>query len=112
MANIGSPAVLIVLGHQRCGAVTDAIKLVKSHQRAPGSIQTIVAAIEPAITATAQGAMSESEYTEAVVRSNAKLVARETVARSAILEKAVAAQHLKVVAARYAIDSGHVTLLS
>ncbi|HEY5340591.1 MAG TPA: carbonic anhydrase [Candidatus Aquilonibacter sp.] len=112
VANIGSPAVLIVLGHQRCGAVTDAIKLVKSHQRAPGSIQTIVAAIEPAITATAQGAMSESEYTEAVVRSNAKLVARETVARSAILEKAVAAQHLKVVAARYAIDSGHVTLLS
>jgi len=111
VANIGSPAVLVVLGHQKCGAVTDSIKLVKSHERAPASIQTIVEAIAPAITATAQGTMSEAEYTEAVVRANAKLVAHEAVARSAIIKHAVAAHQLKVVAARYALDSGHVTLL-
>jgi carbonic anhydrase len=111
IANIGSPAVLIVLGHQNCGAVTDSIKLVQSHQHAPASIQTIVEAITPAITATAQGTMSPREYAEAVVRANAKLVAREAVSRSAIIRKAVGEHHLNVVAARYAIDSGHVTLL-
>lgn len=111
IANIGSPALLVVLGHQNCGAVTDSIKLVQSHQRAPASIQAIVEAIRPAVTATAQGTMSAGEYTEAVVRANAKLVAHETVARSAIVKKAVGEHHLKVVAARYALDSGHVTLL-
>lgn len=111
VANIGSPAVLLVLGHQRCGAVTDSIKLIESGERAPASIQTIVAAIEPAIKATTRGTRSESEYTEAVVRANAKLVAHEAVARSAIVRKAVAAHHLEVVAARYAIDSGRVTLV-
>ena len=111
IANIGSPALLIVLGHQNCGAVTDSIKLVQSHQHAPASIQAIVEAITPAVTATAQGAMSAGEYTEAVVRANAKLVAHETVARSAIVKKAVGEHHLKVVAARYGLDSGRVTLL-
>ena len=111
LANIGSPSVLIVLGHQKCGAVNDTIKLVASHQHAPASIQTIVEAIAPAVAATPRGAMSESEYTEAVVRTNAKLVAHEAVTRSAIVKKAVDAHHLKVVSARYAIESGHVTLL-
>jgi carbonic anhydrase len=111
VANIGSPAVLLVLGHQRCGAVTDAISLLKKHERAPASIQTIIDAIKPAVDETPQGALSESEYAEAVVRANAKLVAHETLARSAIIKKAVDAHQLKVVAARYALDSGRVTLL-
>jgi carbonic anhydrase len=111
IANIGSPALLIVLGHQKCGAVTDSIKLLQSEQRAPASIQTIVEAIAPAVKATARGTMAEGEYTEAVVRANAKLVAHEIVTRSSIVDKAVHAHHLKVVAAHYALASGKVTLL-
>ena len=111
VASIGSPAILVVLGHQRCGAVTDTIKLVQSGKRAPASIQTIVDAIAPAVAATPQGSLSEGEYAEAVVRTNARLVAHAMTARSAILEKAVEAHHLEVVAARYSIDSGRVTLL-
>jgi hypothetical protein len=55
--------------------------------------------------------MSDAEYTEAVVRTNAKLVATQTVARSPIVKRALDEHHIKVVAARYAIDSGRVTLL-
>jgi len=112
IANIGSPAVLMVLGHQRCGAVVDSIKILESGDHAPGSIQHIVDDIAPAVKATERGSLSESDYAEAVVRTNARLVAHAAVARSEIVRKAVAAHHLKVVAARYALDSGHVTLVS
>jgi carbonic anhydrase len=108
---IGSPAVLMVLGHEECGAVKDSIALVKSHQHAPGSIQVIVDAIAPAIAATPQGSMSDKAYVQAVMGANAKRVAHEIVTRSAIVEKAVSAHQLKVVAGRYALDSGRVTLL-
>ena len=111
IANIGSPAVLMVLGHQKCGAVTDSIKLTKGHQQAPGSIQAIVEAIQPAIASTPRGTMTEAAYTEAVVSANAKLVAHEILTRSAIVKKAVGEHHLKVVSARYELDSGRVTLL-
>ena len=87
IANFGSPAVLMVLGHQRCGAVTDSIKLTKAHQQAPGSIQAIVEAIQPAIAATPQGSMTDAAYSEAVVSANAKLVAREILSRSTIARK-------------------------
>jgi len=112
VANIGSPAVLLVLGHQRCGAVTDTIKVVESGGAAPGSIQHIVDAIAPAVKATARGSSTEGDYTEAVVRTNARMVAHAAVAGSEILRKAIAEHHLKVVSARYALDSGKVTLLS
>jgi len=111
VANIGTPAVLVVLGHQHCGAVTDAIALTKQHQAAPGSIQTIVAAIQPVIAANPQGHLDDGAYTEAIVRANARHVAHAAVQRSTIIRDAVTAHKLKVVAARYALDSGRVTLL-
>lgn len=111
IAMIGSPAVLIVLGHENCGAVKDSIALTKSHEHAPASIQVIVDAIAPVITATPQGSLSDKAYVQAVMIANAKRVAHEIVTRSTIVEKAVAAHHLKIVAARYALDSGRVTLV-
>jgi carbonic anhydrase len=111
VANIGTPAVLVVLGHERCGAVSDSIKLLASGTTAPGSIGKIVDAIAPAVHATDRGTLSEGEYVEAVVRANARMVADEAAARSAIIRKAVASHHLKIVAARYGLASGRVTLL-
>jgi carbonic anhydrase len=111
VANIGSPAVLVVLGHERCGAVSDSIKLLASGTKAPGSIANIVDAIAPAVQATDRGTLSEAAYVEAVVRANARLVAHEALDRSEILRNAVAAHHLKVVAGRYGLASGRVTLL-
>lgn len=111
IAMIGSPALLMVLGHEECGAVKDSIALTKSHQHAPDSIQVIVDAIAPVITATPQGSMSDKAYIQAVMTANAKHVAHEIATTSPIVKKAVAAHQLKVVAARYALDSGRVTLV-
>jgi carbonic anhydrase len=105
------PSVLVVMGHQRCGAVKDTVELVRHHQRAPGSIESIVEAITPAVRATRRGSLSEEDYVEAVVRTNAKLVARAIPRKSTIVRDAVAARKLRIVAARYSLDTGRVRLL-
>jgi carbonic anhydrase len=112
IANIGSPALLMVLGHQRCGAVTDTIKLIAAGKSAPPSIRTIVEDIRPAVRTTPRGTLSETEYTEAVVRAHARSTARAVTSRSPIIAQAVAEKYVKVVAAHYSIDSGKVTLLT
>jgi carbonic anhydrase len=111
VAHFHSP-LLVVLGHQRCGAVTDTVELVGKGEKAPGSIQSIVEAIRPAVTATPRGSSSEKDYVEAVIRTNARLVARSLPERSAILGNAVRAKKLRIVPARYSLDSGKVILLA
>jgi carbonic anhydrase len=108
---IGSPAVLVVLGHERCGAVIDLVELVKSGRPAGSSIQVIVDAIRPAVNGTPRGRLSDAAYIEAIVRSNARMTARAVTLRSAIVRGAVERHHLKVVPAYYALESGRVTLL-
>ena len=48
-AELGIP-LIIVLGHQRCGAVAAACSVVEKHAKFPGSIGPMVAAIVPAGT--------------------------------------------------------------
>ena len=107
-----SAVILIVLGHQRCGAVTGAITTARDGKNVPGSLGSIMAAIRPAVDATPKGSLSDADYVEAVVKTNAKLVARNFIEGSEIVRAAVDSGRLKVVAANYSLDSGEVTLLA
>jgi carbonic anhydrase len=110
VANFHS-VLLLVMAHQRCGAVHATIDLAASGKTAPGSIQSIVDALKPAVDATPKGSLSGYAYTDAVAKTNAKLVAKNMVDGSDILKNAVAAKKLNVVSAFYSLDSGKVTLL-
>ena len=45
---------ILVLGHQRCGAVDAARETIAAKGKAPGHIQSLVTAIKPAVEATAK----------------------------------------------------------
>lgn len=107
-----SPAVLVVMGHQRCSALTASVEAVRSGVPPNGAFRTIADAIAPAVAATPRAGDVTDTYIDAVVRTNATLVAREISARSTIVRDAVAAGRLRVVPAHYSVDSGRVTLLS
>ncbi|HZT44702.1 MAG TPA: carbonic anhydrase [Gaiellaceae bacterium] len=111
VANFHSPLVM-VLGHQHCGAVRDTIALLDKGQKAPGSIQAVVDAIAPVVRRTPRGSLDPEAYVEQVVRANARAVATQLARSSAIVREAVAAGELRVVAAEYSLASGRVTLLS
>lgn len=103
---------LMVLGHQRCGAVTDTIKLVENGGTAPGSIQSIVDAIAPVVRATKRGSLGDAAYLDRVIAANARAVAKSVRARSKIVRHAISTNELRVVAAEYSLDSGKVRLLA
>ena len=106
------PPLVMVLGHERCGAVIDTIALLEKGQTAPGSIQAVVDAIAPVVRRTARGSLDPDAYLGRVIRANARAVAAQLRDDSPIVRDAVAAGKLRVVAAEYSLSSGRVTLLS
>ncbi|RJK95298.1 carbonic anhydrase [Vallicoccus soli] len=103
-----APPLLVVLGHERCGAVAATAEVVEHGGHAPEHVQTIVDAIRPAVLAVRD---EPGDLVENAVRENTRLVARRLVRRSGIIREAVQGGRLEVLAARYDLDTGRVRLL-
>jgi carbonic anhydrase len=101
---LGVP-LLVILGHERCGAVKAAL----DGKPVPGHISSLVAAIKPAVYAT-KG--QPGDPWDNAVRANVKMTVNKLKALSPILAKAVKAGTLKVVGARYDLDSGKVEIIA
>jgi carbonic anhydrase len=95
---------ILVLGHEKCGAVTAAVE----GGAAAGHLPALVEAIRPAVAATAD--MSGDKVHNCVLE-NARRVARQVRQSEPVLKEAGDRKGLKVVAADYALDTGAVTLL-
>jgi carbonic anhydrase len=102
--HLGSP-LIVVLGHERCGAVSAAVAGAKE----PGHIAVVLRAIEPAVKQT-KG--KPGDPVENAVRAQALDVARQLQTAEPILAERVQSGKLKIVAARYDLDTGKVELLS
>lgn len=100
---------VLVLGHERCGAVEAALSVVEKNTVYPGSIGQMVEPIIPAVLkARASGPHKEGELLEAAVRENVRrTVERLRLSEPAMLEP-VRAGKLKIVGARYDLDDGKV----
>lgn len=101
VAHIGTP-VIVVLGHQSCGAVTAAVSGGDNGY----NLNHLLSHVAPALAATADGADVNT-----VVRKNAELTAQELQNRSAIIRDAVAAGKLEILPAYYHLGSGEVEYL-
>jgi carbonic anhydrase len=105
------PKLVVVMGHERCGAVTEAVELVASGRTTSGSIQAVIDAIAPVVRSTERGSQDTDDYVDAVVRANVARVAQTIARESAIAGKALLAARLQVVEAVYALESGRVGML-
>ena len=97
----GTP-LIVVLGHQRCGAVKAARETIAAKSEAPGHIQSLVTAIQPAVEATAKGDLKTT------VEANVRNVAQALRSSTPILKPKVDSGELKVVGAYYSLDTGAV----
>ena len=104
VAHLGSPLV-VVLGHERCGAVSAAV----AGSREPGRIATLLKAIRPAVEET-KGRRGDA--VDNAVCAHALDVARQLENAKPILGPAAHDGSIKVIAARYDLDSGKVSLLA
>ena len=96
---------IVVLGHQRCGAVKAARETIAAKTKAPAHIQSLVTAIQPAVEATVKDDL------EATVEANVKNVTQALRSSVPILKPKVDSGELKVVGAYYSLDTGSVAFL-
>jgi carbonic anhydrase len=96
---------IVVLGHQSCGAVDAAMKTVAAKGKAPGHIQSLVTAIKPVVDSRAKGDL------DTMIKANVKHVVDALRSSTPILKARVDSGEIRVVNAYYSLDSGSVTFL-
>ena len=97
VAHLGARLV-VVLGHQRCGAVKAALE----SDHAPGHIESLVRDIQPAVKA-AKG--KPGDPLSATVAENARQVAAQIKAKAALGDLA---KEVRIVSAVYDLDTGKI----
>jgi len=101
VAHCGSQ-VIVVLGHESCGAVTAAVNGGDNGY----NLNHLLAHITPAIQNSGVGASITD-----VVKNNAKLTAKELISRSTIIGDAVKSGKVEIIPAYYNLGSGKVDFL-
>lgn len=105
-AELGIPLIL-VLGHEKCGAVKATIDAVeKPSGEAHGSIGTLVEGIKPAVEAAKK---QSGDLLDNAVRANVGVVVNE-LKQSPILSEALSAGKIKIVGGHYDLDTGLVEI--
>jgi carbonic anhydrase len=117
--HLDSPLIM-VLGHERCGAVTATVD-AKGKSTGSANIDAIVKSIAPNVKLAAKDCdackgekncaeTKKGDFVECVIDANARTVAANLTKKSKILKHLVAEKKLKIVAAKYDLDDGTVTL--
>jgi carbonic anhydrase len=107
-AVLGVP-LIVVLGHERCGAVAAACEVVQKKTKFPASIGPMVNAIVPAAQAVVG---KPGDFVENAVRESAMRTSAKIASASSIVADLIKKGKVKVVAGRYDLDDGKVEFLS
>src|SRR6266700_3117128 len=94
---------IVVLGHQSCGAVDAAMKTVAAKGKAPGHIQSLVTAIKPVVDSTPKSDL------DATIKANVKHVVDALRLSTPILKGKVDSGQVQVIGGYYSLDTGAVT---
>lgn len=106
VAALGCPLV-VVMGHERCGAVQAAVKIVESSGAAqfPGAIGEMVAPIIPAVL---QAQKMEGDLVTNSAKENVRRVVRRLRETDEVMSEPIQSGKVKVVGAYYHLDDGEV----
>ncbi|MGW0809022.1 carbonic anhydrase [Nonomuraea sp. NPDC002799] len=104
----GTP-LIVVLGHQRCGAVAAAYKALRDGKPLPGNLQAIEKALSPAYEQSVR--QGGADPAETMARAQVKLTA-DALRGNRDLAPLVRKGALAVVSAYYSLDTGRVEILN
>lgn len=106
--HLGTP-LLVVLGHEACGAVTAVVKKAEVH----GSIPPLVENIEPAVEHAAKlhPRLSPDDLVPFAVRANVMQSIEDLLTRSDAVRARAAKHEVKIVGAVYDLETGKVSWL-
>jgi carbonic anhydrase len=96
---------IVVIGHQSCGAVDAAMKTVAAKGKAPGHIQSLVTAIKPVVESNPKADL------DTMIKANVKHVVDALRSSMPILKARVDSGDVRVIGGYYTLDTGAVTFL-
>ena len=99
---------LVVLGHDKCGAVDAAIKAVADGAELPGHLPELVDHIAPAVK---KAMPLEGKLLANAIRENVRLNVEKLKSTSPILREAASSGQIKVVGGIYKLESGRIEWL-
>lgn len=97
--------VIVVMGHQSCGAVKAACSGEKAES------PNLEAIVTPIVASCSKVDKSKPDTLDLAIRDHVHSVAQDLLARSVILKKAVDSGKLAIIEAYYSLDTGEVTRL-
>lgn len=100
---------IVVLGHQSCGAVKATIDTLTQNGHAEGHIDSLVRAIKPAVEVAST---QSGDLLDNAVRANVNLEVQQLMSSSDIISHAVQDGSIKLVGARYELGTGEVQVLT
>lgn len=101
-AEVGTPLV-VVLGHQRCGAVTAAAEALHKGEKLPGELKRVASSLRSAY-------QRSGGDVDRMIRVNTVDVVTQ-LRKDPLLAPRIANRRLKVIGAYYSLDTGEVTRL-
>jgi len=104
---------VMVLGHERCGAVTATYDAHVAGSKVEGNIGSLVTSIKPAVKRVlVHGAKgTKAEIVDQCIRENVRNVAGQLKSHSRIIREELEKGSIKLVKAYYDLDDGKVSLL-
>jgi carbonic anhydrase len=106
--NYSSARLMLVLGHQKCGAVIAAIEVIETGGRAPGHIQAVVDALRPAYRAAKP---QPGDLADNMIRAQTRLTVQR-LKHDPLLHKLVVTGGLMIVGGYYNLHSGLVEIIA
>jgi carbonic anhydrase len=105
---------IVVLGHEKCGAVSATYGAYPTHVE--GNIGSLTESIYPAVDTVVAGTkpadtVAQAAQVEECIVENIKLVSESLEAKSAIIKELVEKGETKIVRAKYDLDEGKVVVL-
>lgn len=100
----GAPLIM-VLGHEKCGAVNAAVSIVTENTEFPGSIGAMVGPILPAVLAVQE---RPGDLLDNAVRENVQRIVERLKTSAGLLTEPIEQGRLEIIGARYDLDTGEV----
>src|SRR5712672_1074638 len=108
VAVLGTPLIM-VLGHDACGAVSATIKSLKDNVPLPGHLPSLVAGIAPAVNAASK---RSGDLLDAAIRQNVVDNVAKLKSATPILNAAVEQRKLSVVGGIYRLKDGKIEIIA